>query len=479
MKEKCIGGKSADKKFYQYAEAIINLCYNYTCEMSICNISKHYNIDELHSGGEMPIFRSDFISRLCQDWNQGVGAEERYLTMETNTFVEFADMKRIPDFGQAIRIKQYAGNHNIDCSKGVERYEYELNTQMKVQKSSVLRTALKKFGALVLCIVIAWGVELGIQALQIMIDDIVKIETWLWVLLGTTLFLVITEIITTLISKKIKWLLPLSGAMSGIGMVFADAARMFKTDGSTYRNLTLQHNDAKEDYSMGRPIDYVKSGEIQRYIQFIETNRTESVVTQSTVYPIADVKDNNVVRKLLRLEELFHHKYGLVYQSAWHTLLVDPIALGKGNYFPYERIMQSKGDGVVMVTKHNGDYVLLKQFRHAIRREQYSFPRGFAESNSTPQENAERELKEEIGAIITKEPVFLGRITPDSGLTGGFVYVFMFDVDEYSELSGQEGIKEIIKVTEAELIKMILKGQIDDGFTLGAYQLYKSLNLNP
>ena len=59
-------------KYYQYAEAIVNLCYNYTCEMSICNVSKHYNVNELRLKGEMPTFRSDFLSRLSQDWNQGI-----------------------------------------------------------------------------------------------------------------------------------------------------------------------------------------------------------------------------------------------------------------------------------------------------------------------------------------------------------------------------------------------------------------------
>ncbi len=478
LKQKYKNEQEADKKFYQYAEAIINLCYNYTCEMSICNISKHYNIDEFHTDDEMLTFQSDFISRLSQDWDQGLDADERYLTTETNVFIEFSDMKRIPDFGQAIRIRQYAGNRDIDCSEGVERYEYELNTQKKTQRSSVLVASLKKFAILVACIAIACGVELGIQALQAATDGVIKINAFSWFILGTILFLVITEIITTLISKKVKWFLSLSDAMSGISTVAKDTARMFKKDDSTYQNEAMQQCDMKESYSKGQPIDYVKSRALRRYIQFAEKNKTESVMTQSAVYPIANVKDSGVVRDLLRMEELFHQKYGLVYRSSWHTLLVDPISSGEGNFFPYERVLPSADDGVVMVTKHNDNFMLLKQFRHAIRREQYSFPRGFAEPNSTPQENAVRELQEEIGAVVTKSPVPLGRIAPDSGLTGGCAFVFMVEVDEYRTSSGHEGIKEIIEFSKAELSTMILEGRIDDGFTLGAYQLYESLNSN-
>ena len=472
LKQKYKNEQEADKKFYQYAEAIINLCYNYTCEMSICNISKHYNIDELHTDGEMPTFQSDFISRLSQDWNHGLDADERYLTTETNVFIEFSDMERIPDFGQAIRIRQYAGNHDIDCSEGVERYEHELNTQKKTQRNSVLIAALKKFAILASCIAIACGVELGIQALQAATDGVIKINAFSWFMLGTILFLVITETITTLISKKVKWFLSLSDAMSGISMVVKDAARMFRKDGATYQNEAVQLSDTKESYSKGQPIDYVKSRALRRYIQFVEKNKTEPVMAQSAVYPIANVKDGSVMRNLLRMEELFHQKYGLVYRSSWHTLLVDPISSGEGNFFPYERVLPSANDGVVMVTKHNDNFVLLKQFRHAIRREQYSFPRGFAEPDSTPQENAVRELQEEIGAVITKSPVQLGRIASDSGLTGGCAFVFMVEINEYRTSSGHEGIKEIIEVTETELDDMIRIGKIDDGFTLGAYCLY-------
>ena len=49
---------------------------------------------------------------------------------------------------------------------------------------------------------------------------------------------------------------------------------------------------------------------------------------------------------------------------------------------------------------------------------QYSFPRGFSEDNSTSSENAARELKEEIGATIVNEPILLGNVISDSGLTG-------------------------------------------------------------
>lgn len=101
-------------------------------------------------------------------------------------------------------------------------------------------------------------------------------------------------------------------------------------------------------------------------------------------------------------------------------------------------------------------------------------PRGFAEPNSSPVENVRRELQEELHAVIVGEPVPLGRICSDSGLTGGRAYVFYVEIEHYEEMAGNEGIQHVVTVTEEELRQRIQKGQIDDGYTLGAYALYCS-----
>lgn len=72
---------------YQYAEAIINLCYNYACESSICNISKHYSVQEIienHIIDENTSYFWDFRSRLSEYWQDGKNAGIRFLTEETN-----------------------------------------------------------------------------------------------------------------------------------------------------------------------------------------------------------------------------------------------------------------------------------------------------------------------------------------------------------------------------------------------------------
>lgn len=49
------------KRAFYLAEAVVDLCYNYACEISICNTSKHYNISELSKDcHQRPTFEADF-----------------------------------------------------------------------------------------------------------------------------------------------------------------------------------------------------------------------------------------------------------------------------------------------------------------------------------------------------------------------------------------------------------------------------------
>lgn len=467
-------GKAKTIEEYQYAEAIINLCYNYACEISICNISKHYNIDELKSeDSEKPTFRLDFFSRLNQDWNEGLNVASRYQTDETNEFNEFKKMEMIPDLEEAVRITQYSGVKNIENTDGIPRYEFEIDKQQREQKLCVMTAIFKRIPFLVLCIMIICSLEVVIQCLQGTFEKFMDTNNIVWSVIETFAVLLITEIITIFLSKKISGFCSLSDAIIGIGQLFGDAKHMFSKKLKTYVSDCSRDTDQKESYSIAVLIDNVKSKELNKYIEYKKDKKRSALFVKSREYPIADLEDNDVVKSLSGLEELYHYKFGVVYESRYNTVLVDPIESKDGSFFPYERVIPSSGNGVIMITKYKDKFILLKQFRHAIRTEQYSFPRGFAEVDFTPKENAIRELSEEISASITKEPVILGRIVPDSGMTSGKAYVYLVEIDSYNANIGHEGILDVMEVSEEELKELICKDKIDDGFTLGAYALYK------
>jgi ADP-ribose pyrophosphatase len=166
---------------------------------------------------------------------------------------------------------------------------------------------------------------------------------------------------------------------------------------------------------------------------------------------------------------------GVVYASAYNIGLVDLVEKPGGERFAYERVVPAQvGTPVVVVTmSRQGEFVLLRQFRHAIRRYQLAFPRGFGENGLSVRENAMKELLEELNAEVVGDMVLLGTVCPDSGLTSAGVDVFLCVVDSFTP-SHDEGIVGTRVLSGVDLREMVRKGEIDDGFTLSALAMLEA-----
>ena len=207
---------------------------------------------------------------------------------------------------------------------------------------------------------------------------------------------------------------------------------------------------------------------IERY-QLLLRERPEEF-KQSEKGLIHIVTDVDVMEKWQ--DEHPEKSIGVVYESKFHLMVVDLVDGGGGNYYTYERILeQNPGAAVVMPITEDNKIVLLKQFRHAMREEQLQLPRGFGTAKMTAEENARKEAGEEIGAD-DEEPIELGTVVANSGLSGVRVKVFLFKVNDYRTVYGKEGIVEANAYTEEELKTLIKEGKINDGFTLSAWSLY-------
>lgn len=165
---------------------------------------------------------------------------------------------------------------------------------------------------------------------------------------------------------------------------------------------------------------------------------------------------------------------GVVYESRFHLMVVDLVDGGGGKYYTYERVLeQNSGAAVVFPVTPDGRIVLLKQFRHALREEQLQLPRGFGNSRMSASENARKEAGEEIGAD-DDAPTELGMVVANSGLSGVRVKVFLFRVHDYHTAYGQEGIVDANAYTPEEIEAMIENGELNDGFTLSAWAMYRT-----
>ena len=164
-------------------------------------------------------------------------------------------------------------------------------------------------------------------------------------------------------------------------------------------------------------------------------------------------------------------KIGVLYESPFSLLAVDLVRDRTGRLFCYERILPAQPRGaVVAVPVFEGKYVLLRQFRHALRAEQYCFPRGFGEPGIPAGDNVRKELKEEIGADVLSARR-LGAVSGDSGLTGGMAEVYLCRIDRPCARQEEEGILEVLLLSPGELRQWIREGKITDAFTLAAWAL--------
>ena len=162
---------------------------------------------------------------------------------------------------------------------------------------------------------------------------------------------------------------------------------------------------------------------------------------------------------------------GAVYESRYSLMVVDLVEDAQGRRFFYERLVPVQTGGIVSVPVFEGKFVLLEQYRHALREVQLAFPRGFGEPGITPEQNLRKELSEELGAdVLTAR--FLGRIAPDSGMSSTVADVYACTVTEPAVHFGNEGIRRCLLLDEAALREKIRTHAVTDGFTLAAFALY-------
>lgn len=487
----------AEMEIYQLAEAIIDISYNYACEISICNISKHYDFEGLKNRNNLSSFQNDFKKRLEESRNTGKDRTKRFLQEDTNAFFFYEyNPKEIPDFSKAVRLTTYLKKDRIkvknaqDSAEKQEKYpEYEtnLNRQMSCLREKLLGFIHKNLFLALSCILIVCIADFLVNTLQSAYEGSFDVRGSLLSIPENILFLAFSEILTVFLSKIYPNIKSLSESMSLIETSLRDRLQLFRPSKEGYVNTEHLEENSFEIVNREKRINYVLPLSLRKYIKLYKkegTGNSNGLFNATRLYPIADVTNPSVQEALMRDSEIHNRQYGIVYESQYHQMLADPIvSLEKSAeteeeevYYNYERIVTTtRKSGVVAITYCQGKYILLCQERHAIRKKQYAFPRGFADkTDPSGLDSIKRELKEELNAVMHDEPIYLGQIVPDSGLASSSAEVYYTNLDSYEEKCDYEGIEKVRAVTEEELQDMISNGIIDDGFTLAAMELYSS-----
>lgn len=208
----------------------------------------------------------------------------------------------------------------------------------------------------------------------------------------------------------------------------------------------------------------MKTDCLDRYFSLME--QRPQLFADSEIMPI--VKDREIIEEYI---EETGKRIGVIYQSQYNAWIVDLICDKNNNLYTYERVVPgADGRGLVSIPVYEGQYILLKQYRHAIRGTQICFPRGYGEAGISSYDNALKELYEEIGASV-KTARLIGTVAADSGLSGAITDVYLCEIESYSIEGRTEGITDIVLCSHEALKNMIAQGEITDSFTICAFAM--------
>ncbi len=169
---------------------------------------------------------------------------------------------------------------------------------------------------------------------------------------------------------------------------------------------------------------------------------------------------------------------GVVFEDEYLLVLRDAVRFRDGTRRTYLRIIDRPGAGcgVVILATSQQRIVLVRHFRHATRDWHLELPRGFGEPNVSNEENARRELLEEVGAQAGSFTT-LGYMHIDTGMSSTHVALLYTEVDSVGAPEHVEGIDSIKQIPLPEFEDMVRDGRITDSFTLCAYARAKLLGM--
>jgi 8-oxo-dGTP pyrophosphatase MutT (NUDIX family) len=162
-----------------------------------------------------------------------------------------------------------------------------------------------------------------------------------------------------------------------------------------------------------------------------------------------------------------------IYQNPWLTLYEDKV-INPGGVEGIYSVIDAK-DGILLIAEDDAQNVyIMESYRYPVQKWVWELPSGGIDAGDTPQECAQKELKEELG-MTSDAWTKIGEFSPSySGAMVDRQHIFVaqnVQIGEHERESG-EAIRTVKKVSRAELFKLIEDGTIEDGQTLAALLRY-------
>ena len=489
---------ATDRLPYCLAALIVNLCYNYIVEHSIFGASKHYDAAAFVRG-EYGSFADDFRSRVAKDWRDGIQDPSRFLPDESAAHKHFnVDVDK---WERGLRILErrktppttflnvdrgttaFTQLRSSDLSENairpaagdtVRMYEDGREQQRHAQVRDNNKRLWASIGITVLTLVLVFALGQA-EGLVENLSNFNVVLTSLVLFFG---FAAIEKIVDAFVPES-----DIVANIANIGRGVADLAHNSKHDVKSHFNR-LNVGTAKEKLPRIDDPLYARTPSMKRYDALRRTQRELFESEEPEEIEILGMGESDVIQGQPAPE--FARDYetrtganlGVRYESPYHLMVVDLVRWkSTGAIGSYERLVPAVPNaGVVIAPKFQGKWVFLKQFRHALRKHQLCFPRGFGEMGPDGQPladalNAVKELQEELGASVVGTPQVIGSVAPDSGILGKVVTVCYAELQALDATLREEGICDVVLMDDAEVAAAVKNRRIDDGYTLSALTL--------
>jgi ADP-ribose pyrophosphatase len=164
---------------------------------------------------------------------------------------------------------------------------------------------------------------------------------------------------------------------------------------------------------------------------------------------------------------------GVMSEDQWVWVVRDLVQFPDGRIGGYIRWINRKsqegGFGSVLMCIQGEKVLMIRKYEHEGRKWYWEFPRGFGEPELTAEENALKEIEEEIGI---KNPKLTKLTEVRSGKGGTAAFVVEIPENEEIILEKAESITNYRWVSYNELDEIIKQGKLSDWFSLWAYALF-------